>query len=53
MPLSEVVGADVPVVLISYTSLAEVLWIVASGIMLGILNARHAAVAEEVPYHWQ
>lgn len=51
MPLSVVVGTDVSVVFVSYTGLAEVLWIVASGIVLGILNPRHAAIAEEVPHH--
>lgn len=53
VPLSVVVGADVPVVLVSYAGLAQVLGVVASGVVLGVLNARHTAVAEEVADGWR
>lgn len=50
MPLSVVVGTDVSVVLVPYAGLAEVLRVVASGVVLGVLHARHTAVTEEVPH---
>lgn len=48
VPLSVVVGTDVPVVLVPYAGFTQVLGVVASGVMERVFNARHAAVAEEV-----
>lgn len=39
VPLSVVAGTDVPVVLVSYAGLAQVLGVVASGVVHGVLNA--------------
>lgn len=47
-----VAGTDVPVVLISYAGLTQVLGVVASGVMLGILHTWHTAVAKEVSDRW-
>lgn len=48
VPLSVVVGTDVPVILVPYAGFAQVLGVVASGVVERVFNARHAAVAEEV-----
>lgn len=48
MPLSVVVGTDVSVVLVSYAGLAQVLGVVASGVVLGVLDSWHAAITKEV-----
>lgn len=52
VPLSVVAGTDVPVVLVAYAGLAQVLGVVASGVVLGVLNARHTAVTKEVANGW-
>lgn len=48
MPLPVVVGTDVPVVLVPDAGFTQVLGVVASGVMEGVFNAGHTAVAEEV-----
>lgn len=52
MPLSVVVGTDVSVILVSNAGFTQVLRVVASGVMLGVLNARHTAVTKEVANGW-
>ena len=52
VPLSVVVGADVSVVLVSDTGLAQVLGVVAPGIVLGVLNTWHTAVTKELADGW-
>lgn len=52
VPLPVVVGTDVSVVLVSYAGFAQVLGVVASGVVLGVLNARHTAVTKEVAHGW-
>lgn len=52
VPLPVAVGADVAVVLVADAGLAQVLGVVASGVVLRVLHARHAAVAEEVANGW-
>lgn len=52
VPLSVVVGTNVPVVLVSDAGFAQVPGVVASGVVLGVLNARHAAVTKEVANGW-
>lgn len=48
VPLPVVVGTDVPVVLVPDAGFTQVLGVVASGVMEGVFNAGHTAVAEEV-----
>lgn len=52
VPLPVAVGADVAVVLVADAGLAKVLGVVASGVVLRVLHARHATVAEEVANGW-
>lgn len=52
VPLPVVVDTDVSVVLISYAGFAQVLRVVASGVMLGVFNTWHTAVAKEVANSW-
>lgn len=49
VPLLGAVGTDVSVVLVADAGLAQVLGVVASGVVLGVFDPRHAAVAKEVP----
>lgn len=53
VPLSVVVGTDVSVVLVSYAGFAQVLGVVASGVMEWVFNSWYAAVAKEVTNGWK
>ncbi len=52
VPLSVVAGTDMSVVLVSYAGLTQVLGVVASGVVLWVLNTRHTAVTKEVANGW-
>lgn len=46
------VGTDVSVVVVSDAGLAQVLGVVASGVVLGVFDTRHTAVTKEVSDRW-
>lgn len=52
VPLSVVVDTDVSIILVPYAGFAQVLGVVASGIVESLLHSRHTAVAEEVTNGW-
>lgn len=52
MSLPEVVGTDVSVVVVSYAGFTQVFWVIAFGVVLGVLHTGHTAVTEEVPHGW-
>lgn len=52
MPFTRIVGADVPVVLITYAGLAKVSGIVAFGVMLWIFGPWDTAIAEEISHRY-